>query len=133
MNHVYKDLHVRNISFPFKCSAGWWSAVFSSDGYIYPCHRLVGNVHYRIGDYLNGIQAEKIKEIYLKILEVSSKCNTCIALTTCKRRCMAQMALPDGNFTEIPEELCSIYRDTYKHSVALFLKIQNSKEKGGKI
>lgn len=125
MKFVYEDIRRKNASFPFKCSAGWWSVVFSSDGYIYPCHRLVGNENYRIGNYRDGICVERIKEIYLKILKVSTKCNSCTAFTVCKRRCMAQMALEDGNFKEIPEELCEIYRETHKHSLALFLKIQD--------
>ncbi len=125
MKIIYNDINFRNKTFPFKCSAGWWSAVFSSDGYIYPCHRLVGNKHYRIGDYLKGIEVNKIKEIYFKILEASKKCNFCIAFTTCKRRCMAQMALPDGNFAEISDELCDIYRDSNKHIWDLFFKIRD--------
>lgn len=130
MQIVYDDMQARQVTFPFKCSAGWWSAAFSSDGYIYPCHRMVGNEHYRIGDHLNGIQTEKIKEIYSKILDASTKCDSCMAYTRCKRRCMAQMALPDGNFTEIPEQLCDIYRDMFKHSLSLFLKVDDDRRKG---
>lgn len=124
MKFVYEDLRRRNAVFPFKCSAGWWSVVFSSDGYIYPCHRLVGNEYNRIGNYRKGICVEKIKKMYLQILKASTKCNSCIAFTFCKRRCMAQMA-ENGTFQEIPEELCEIYRETYKHSLALFLKLQD--------
>lgn len=119
-----KNLFVRNLSFPFKCSAGWYSAAFSTDGYIYPCQRMVGKEHYRIGNYQRGICTEKIKDIYLKALNKSDKCNLCIAFVSCKRRCMAQMAQDNGEILEIAEELCDIYRNAFKRSVALYLQLQ---------
>lgn len=123
-DNMYRNLLVRNISFPFKCSAGWCSAAFSTDGYIYPCQRMVGKEHYRIGNYHRGIYTDKIRDIYLKILDKSDKCNSCIAFVACKRRCMAQMAQDNGEILEVSEELCDIYCSAFKRSVALYLQLQ---------
>lgn len=126
MNKAYQDFRVRNTSFPFKCSAGWWSAAFGADGYIYPCHRFAGKAGYRIGDSVNGIRTDKIERLFRHMLKASWKCNSCLAYLSCKRRCMYQMTLENGDFSEIPEELCLIYRDAFHHTLELILKIKNN-------
>ncbi|MEZ3517749.1 MAG: radical SAM protein [Lachnospiraceae bacterium] len=118
---------IKNLFFPFKCSAGWCSAAFSTDGYIYPCQRMVGKDKYRIGDYKKGIYEKEIKSIYLKVLEKSEKCNSCIAFISCKRRCLAQMAQDNGEIIEISDELCDIYRNEFKETLLLYLQHQKRK------
>lgn len=130
MQYVYDDMNRRTPGYPFKCSAGWWSAVFSSDGYIYPCHRLVGKENYRIGDVANGLDTCKIRQIFQRVLEKSKRCESCEVFVFCKRRCIAQMECEHDESGVVSEELCEVYQDAYRIKLDLFLELKKQKKVG---
>ncbi len=130
MQYVYDDMDRRTPGYPFKCSAGWWSVVFSSDGYIYPCHRLVGKEYYRIGNVIKGLDICKIRQIFQRVLEKSKKCESCEAYVFCKRRCIAQMDFENDELGMVSGELCEVYKDAYRIKLDLFLELKKQKKAG---
>lgn len=124
MLNVYDEMDMRVSKYPFKCSAGWWSVTFSSDGNIYPCHRLVGNQKYQIGDVYNGLDINRIRHMFNQALKQSARCETCEAFIFCKRRCFGQMDFENDDAQMIPEELCEIYKDEFVTKLGLFLELK---------
>lgn len=127
MRIQYNDIKIRQGEFPFKCGAGWWIVAFSTDGYIYPCHRLVGNSNFRIGNYIEGLDKNKVAEIYRELFSVSQKCHLCYAFSNCGGRCLAQKVDANGRYTEVDKTLCDIYKEKMQKTLPLVCKIQSKK------
>lgn len=118
---AFESIKIRKDYYPFKCGAGWWIAAFSSDGYIYPCHRMVGNSLFRIGDIHKGIDYGALKQLYVKLFDNSENCTKCWANPFCKRRCLAERLDQNGEVIDVSDSLCNIYKDRIGNLLRLYI------------
>lgn len=124
MSMAYQKSFEKRKEYPFLCGGGCWFVTFGIDGYIYPCNRVVGNEYFRIGDIENGLNKDKMAKILCQYLKSTKDCNSCWAEPLCKRRCFHQRMCKNG-FTQIPEELCDIYRNSFAESLVFAHEMQN--------
>jgi radical SAM additional 4Fe4S-binding domain len=119
------NIRSRNKEAPFKCMAGIGIAAFDINGDIYPCQRFVGNKPFQIGSVRQGIDMEKVATILNNFLEASKSCNSCWAVSICGCKCLNQKATMNGDFEQIPEQICNIYREDYASALITFKDLIN--------
>ena len=121
-----ESIKIRKEYYPFKCGAGWWIVAFSSDGYIYPCHRMVGNSLFRIGGIHKGIDYGALKQLYIKLFSNSESCTICWANPFCKKRCLAERMNQNGEVIDLCDSLCNIYKDRLGNLLRLYITCNRS-------
>jgi radical SAM additional 4Fe4S-binding domain len=129
MNNAFKNIKYKGKEIPFVCGAGSWSAAFGIDGYIYPCHRFVGEKPYHIGNIKQGIDIGRVMMFYNNFLDASKSCDSCWAVSMCGHRCFRQKATGDGGFEQIPEKICDVYRVSYASTIISYAELMNQKKK----
>lgn len=93
------------------------SFVINSDGVIYKCHRLVGNIKHSCGDIVNGInKASSSYKLFLNEYIDDEKCKNCSILPLCQGGCNALKLLWGDDYKcskvkDIKSELVLLYRD----------------------
>ena len=104
------------------CGAGNFYLSISAVGGIYPCHRLVGNEQYRVGDVSSGIsRPEIIRQFAQTQVTEIPKCASCWARYLCGGGCRAEAIKYNNDFFKPHEIECDIFRylvelSTYAHS-----------------
>lgn len=123
---AYQRANASKRKFPFLCGAGNWLFSFGMDGKIYPCNRVVGDERFCIGNLSEGIVKEKMVDIYRHFLEASKKCDDCWVVGLCRGRCFHQKSFESYGCTELPEELCEVYRDNYAESMVFSSELRKN-------
>lgn len=88
--HFNKALEHVSFSDPVirPCGAGLGYAAVSYDGSLFPCHRFVGDVRFRMGDVRHGIVSEELSDLFRFVeLNKKRKCRECWSKYVCGGGC----------------------------------------------
>ncbi len=123
---TYSNIKKRESPHYFRCGAGNWLITVDIDGNFYPCQRFVGMKSFMLGNVFDGQDKDKTVEMYSAFIEASQNCLSCWSRNLCRKRCFHMKAGCDGGFSDLPTEICDIYRDNYESAIA-FVKLAKQK------
>lgn len=93
------------------CSMGTRGVVVTPTGDVYPCHRLVGNDQFIVGNILKSIDFEKIRSIGERLnVDMFPQCSTCWARYFCGGGCYAENLVESGSFFRPFSLRCKLFR-----------------------
>jgi uncharacterized protein len=94
-----------------QCGAGLGYLGVSAEGGIYPCHKLVGDERYKMGDIFNGISADDIQKQFMQAhVFDKEKCLNCWAKYVCGGGCNAYNIFFNDNIREPYHIECEMMR-----------------------
>lgn len=111
-NRLYSSIkHNTHLSFrTFFCGAQTGMYIFDPFGDIYSCWNDVGNVDNAIGNYLNGIQWTKAKEIWLNTGVLTyEECCHCKYIFLCRGGCVSHSILKNKGI----KPYCDDFNDSF--------------------
>ena len=102
------------------CGAGFEYIAVTPDGDMYPCHQLVGNKKFYMGNVYEGIKNNKISNDFRKSnIYNKPECKKCWAKFYCSGGCQANNYNFNGD-TKIPYEIgCKIQKRRLEYAIAL--------------
>jgi len=90
---------------------------------IYPCHRLVGNRKYRLGNLLEGIDHRKRRVFLDNHADSKEKCRMCWAKYLCGGGCLVEADYANGDI-KIPYDVsCEIFKYEKELSMMIYSKV----------
>ncbi|HLP60671.1 MAG TPA: radical SAM protein, partial [Candidatus Deferrimicrobium sp.] len=90
---------------------------------IYPCHRLVGNEKYRLGNLQKGIDYEKRRIFQENHVDNKEKCRLCWAKYLCGGGCLVEGEYANGDIKTPYDVSCEIYKYEKELSFMIYAKI----------
>ncbi len=96
----------------FVCSAGSGSLTVDTEGWLYPCHRFVGNPRYRLGHARGEICLESCRDFAALDISYLTICNECWARKFCLGSCPAISATM-GNALGYPDHQTCEQKEFY--------------------
>lgn len=117
-----KNLHKAQV-LHFGCGAA--RKFISIDPYedIYPCHRLVGNKKYRLGDLKTGINREKRRLFLDNHVDSKEKCRDCWAKYLCGGGCLVEADHANGDIKTPYDVTCEILKYEKELSMMIYARI----------
>jgi len=105
------------------CGAGVDYLAVTPEGDIYPCHQLVGNEQFLLGNVVDGIRATGVRQAFVRNdLGHKAECLACWARNFCGGGCHANNYLRKGDIG-VPDELsCAMHRKRIEGAIYLDLK-----------
>ncbi|MDQ7794317.1 MAG: radical SAM protein [bacterium] len=84
------------------CGAGLRGLTVATDGNFYVCHRLIPLPEFRVGDVRDGVNTEKLVDIFKgkQGVDVSLVCTSCMFRHMCGGGCLAENFLENGDIRE---------------------------------
>jgi uncharacterized protein len=109
------------------CGVGSNMVAITAEGDLYPCHRYVGEVNYRIGSLDHGSDKRRLRKFYAQILEGYDRhCSSCWARALCGGQCPWYLSRPDGTVGLPDKECCDRTRMGMERMLGLFSKVRDS-------
>lgn len=106
----------------FNCGAGYGKCAIDPTGAIFPCAKFAGMTNWKIGNIQNGVDPDKIKNMWLKFLEcIEPTCGKCWAYPVCHGPCIWECAMQDGSFT-FNDNICAYVKRNIELSAYLYFK-----------
>ncbi|MCX6583744.1 MAG: radical SAM protein [Candidatus Aminicenantes bacterium] len=90
---------------------------------IYPCHRLVGNEKYRLGNLQSGMDDEKRRIFLDNHVASKEKCRRCWAKYLCGGGCLVEAEYVNGDIKNPYDVSCEIYKYEKELSIMIYAKI----------
>ncbi|MCU0288410.1 MAG: SPASM domain-containing protein [Acidobacteria bacterium] len=90
---------------------------------IYPCHRLVGNTKYRLGNIHTGIDNEKKKLFMQNHVDSKEKCRDCWAKYLCGGGCLVEAEYINGDIKNPYDVSCEILKYERELAIMIYAKI----------
>lgn len=105
------------------CGAGHEYVAITPDGEVYPCHQFVGNTEFLMGDIYNGLNNEKMEQVFKNAhIYNKPKCMDCWAKFYCSGGCQANNFNFNGDM-HIPYEVgCQMQKKRIECAIALKAK-----------
>jgi len=105
------------------CGAGVDYLAVTPEGDIYPCHQLVGNEKFLLGNVADGIRETGVRQTFVRNdLGHKAECMVCWARNFCGGGCHANNYLRQGDIG-VPDELsCAMHRKRIEGAIYLDLK-----------
>ncbi|MDP8217851.1 MAG: PqqD family peptide modification chaperone, partial [Candidatus Theseobacter exili] len=97
------------------CNMGVDYLTVSSDGDVYPCHKLIGMDLYCVGNVNDGLQNEAYKKLWTKNVLQRPKCSICWARFICGGFCVCDNLHYNDDFLFPDEKNCELI----KHIISL--------------
>ncbi len=119
-----RRIHLRE-SRLFGCGAGRGVVSVSAKGNLYPCHRVVGDKRFLMGNVRRGLSGNARETFDLKPVSEITQCRDCIAKYLCAGGCAI------SNYTEnddinVPSQLrCELTRHIVKLALVLYVKLKD--------
>lgn len=92
-------------------------------GDIFPCHRLVGNRKFRLGNLRQGMKRQKRGLFLDNHVDTKEKCRQCWAKYLCGGGCLVEAEFAGGDIKTPYEASCEIFRHERELSMMLFSRI----------
>jgi uncharacterized protein len=92
---------------------------------IYPCHRLVGNKKFQLGNLQRGIDYEKRRIFLENHVEGREKCRNCWAKYLCGGGCLAEADYAHGDISIPYDVSCEIFKYEKELSMMIYAKIHS--------
>ncbi|MGE5390029.1 MAG: thioether cross-link-forming SCIFF peptide maturase [Deltaproteobacteria bacterium] len=105
------------------CGAGVDYLAVTPEGDIYPCHQLVGNDSFLLGNVADGIMKDEVRRVFTgNDVAHKSECMVCWARNFCGGGCHANNYLRKGDIG-VPDDLsCAMHRKRVEGAIYLDLK-----------
>lgn len=81
-----------------------------TDGEFYPCIQYVGDKRYKIGNYIDGINFQKRKELRLRRVTSEVVCNECALKDRCIYQCGCIRLMTTNDIVEVTPIICETER-----------------------
>jgi uncharacterized protein len=119
-----RRVHLRE-SRLYGCGAGRGFMSISAKGYLYPCHRVVGDTRFLMGDIHRGF-SKNAKEMFdLKPVSEITQCRDCVAKYLCAGGC-AISNYTENNDINMPSRLrCELTRHIVRLALVLYVKLKD--------
>lgn len=101
------------------CGAGVEYLTVTPEGDLYPCHQLVGESGFLMGNVADGELNFAIKEMFSGCQVHDKQCIRCWARYYCGGGCLAQAYLQNGDLHKPHEVSCEMHRTRVEASVIL--------------
>lgn len=109
-----------------QCGAGQGYMAVGADGRLYPCHRLVGQDEYVIGDVFNGISNQNIQRTFLGAhVRNKEKCMQCWARYICGGGCHAYALMFNKDILQPYEVECELMKHRIELGVYLYASLKH--------
>lgn len=112
-----------------QCGAGRGYLSVSPDGTIYPCHRMVGNEEFAMGNIFDGIVAEMQKFWGQASVPYKEKCMNCWARYICGGGCHATAIQFNKDILQPYEIDCELMKHRIKLAAWLYSEMADYKAK----
>lgn len=90
------------------CSAGRWSVAVDTQGNVYPCHRLIGNEEYIVGNVTKNLDTSVFDNFFEADINSRKDCKTCWARYLCGGGCLRESMINGDIMKTLPENCESI-------------------------
>ena len=111
---------------PIPCRMGRELVAVSPEGSFFPCHWLVGNGIYSIGNVLRGIDIDLLRSSYPTPVWQKQSCAGCWARFLCDGACAAVSLLEFGNDQSVSRCLCADRAIAWKWTLWLYIALSTS-------
>lgn len=109
------DMKTEYLRFRKGCSGGKDSIHIDAEGLIYPCYLAVGNEEFCIGNISDGINQNRVEELYQISLRRNPDCMGCGLENNCKTRsCKIVNKIHRNDYLQPDEFMCNYTRELYK-------------------
>lgn len=95
---------------------------------LYPCHRLVGNEKYRLGNLQSGMDDEKRRIFMENHVDSKEKCRHCWAKYLCGGGCLVEAEYANNDIKTPYDVSCEIFKYERELSLMIYAKI-NTRDK----
>lgn len=82
----------------------------NADGKFYPCIQFVGDTRFEIGNYIDGINLQKRKEIISRRLSSKVVCDECTLKDRCLYKCGCARIITTNDIVEVSPLICETER-----------------------
>lgn len=120
-----RRIHFRERKF-YGCGAAKGFVSVSAKGHLYPCHRMVGNKKFKIGDVFQVFSVNCNQIFDLKIVKQIPQCMDCIAKRLCAGGCAFSNYVENKDINVPNQVRCEITRHVVKLVLLLYVKLKNN-------
>lgn len=100
------------------CGAGYEYIAVTPEGHIYPCHQLVGQPGYLLGDIYRGILRRDLAETFCRArVPFKPVCASCWARYLCGGGCHARATASTGDLLKPDPFSCQIMKTRLEHAL----------------
>lgn len=119
-----KNLHKAKV-LHYGCGAARKFISIDPYGDIYPCHRLVGNKKFLLGNLQKGIDHKKRRIFLENHVDSKEKCRECWAKYLCGGGCLAEADYANRDIGNPYDVSCEIFKYERKLSIMIYCKIHS--------
>ena len=102
------------------CGVGTEYLAVTPSGELYPCHQLVGDENFRMGDVWNGVSNTALRERFARQSAYSRPaCRSCWARLYCSGGCAANAHRASGDIDGVYEYGCELFKKRIECGIAL--------------
>ena len=102
------------------CGGGGTYFTFSPDDSIMPCHRLVGDTKYQIGNGVDGLTGSTAD--WTSPVDAHPVCSQCWAKYVCGGNCRQENHLATGDIRQLNEETCKYQQNLLEQAIRTLSK-----------
>lgn len=115
----------------YTCGAGKNYLCITPKGDLYPCHLLVGNKDFLLGNIMEGTLNEELRKTFYQPLHVLNKegCKVCWARYFCGGGCVGENYLTTGNLVTPYPPRCQLNKFMYEKAIQVYCASLNDDEK----
>lgn len=126
LHSILREIHEgkkRNVY----CAAGFKAISIDIDGYIYPCHRFVGDKEFCMGDVSTNVFEHDV--IYNQLYKIPEKCKYCICQSICSGGCMHDNLLLMKNINIPAECNCKLQKFLTEQALKIYISLTDIDKK----
>ena len=109
------------------CAAGFKAISIDIDGYIYPCHRFVGDKEFCMEDVSTNVFEHDV--IYNQLYKIPEKCKYCICQSICSGGCMHDNLLLMKNINIPAECNCKLQKFLTEQALKIYISLTDIDKK----
>lgn len=115
----------------YTCGAGKNYLCITPNGDLYPCHLLVGNEEFLLGNIMEGTLNEELRQTFYQPLHVLNKegCKVCWARYFCGGGCVGENYLATGSLVAPYQPRCQLNKFIYEKAIQVYCASLNDDEK----
>ncbi|MCL2044820.1 MAG: thioether cross-link-forming SCIFF peptide maturase [Oscillospiraceae bacterium] len=114
------------------CGVGTEYLAVTPKGELYPCHQLVGEAGFFMGDIWQGVTNSKLKDdFYNSNIYTREKCKTCWARLYCSGGCAANAWHDTGDINDVYELGCELFKKRLECAIMMVVAQNLEKNSNG--
>lgn len=106
------------------CGAGNNMIAVDKDGNLFPCHRLLPYIHYKMGDIFTGLDKEKCGELEQEMMIANyPKCQKCWLQSFCCGGCIQENLVMEDNANQPYYNYCKYMEEVTEYALKKYLQL----------